>query len=357
MALTGPSGERMAVKVDVGVLQRLSELDGPSGFEGHVREYVKAMAARPGVKVSVDRLGNVIAEVDGPGPRVMLIAHMDEIGFMVSEVDDDGFVYFTTLGGWDPRLLPGLSVRVLGSKRTLVGTVGMKPPHITTEEERRKVPEPSDLFVDTGLDASVLARAGVRVGTPIAPANAFRRLSRNRVMGKAFDDRAGCYVLLRLLHGGDLPCAATFVWSVQEELGARGAGPAVERVDPDYVIVEECTIAADFPGVPKQKVVSRMNEGPVITVMDRLAVSDHALVDLALEEASSRGLPAQLKKPGIGATDAGPIHIRRQGYRALPLALPARYIHGPEAILDLRDVEATVDLTRAVLERLARERP
>ena len=114
----------MAAKIDVGVLQRLSELDGPSGFEDEVREYVKGMAAQAGADVSVDRLGNVIASVRGPPPHVMLVAHMDEIGLMVSEVDDDGFLFFTTIGGWDPRLLPGLSVRVLGSRRKLYGTIG-----------------------------------------------------------------------------------------------------------------------------------------------------------------------------------------------------------------------------------------
>jgi endoglucanase len=344
----------MATKVDVGVLQRLSELDGPSGFEGEVREYVRGMAERAGADVEVDRIGNVIASVKGPGPHVMLIAHMDEIGLMVSDIDHDGFLMFTTLGGWDPRLLPGLTVRVLGSRRKLYGTVGMKPPHITTEEERRKVLEPGDLFVDTGLDPGALTKAGVRVGTPMVPANPFRRLARGRVMGKAFDDRAGCYMLMRLLHEGGLPCRATYVWSVQEELGMRGAGPAVERVDPDYAVVLECTIAADFPGVPPAKVVSRMRGGPVLTVMDRAAVSDPGLVDAVLEEAKASGTPVQIKKPGIGATDAGSIHLRRLGYRSVALALPGRYIHGPEAILDLKDVEATLGLARALVARLAK---
>lgn len=343
----------MARSIDVGVLQRLSELDGPSGFEGPVRDHITYLAGGMADEVEMDRIGNVIARVPGPSPSVMLIAHMDEIGFMVSEVDDDGFIYFTTLGGWDPRLMPGLEVRVMGSKRSLPGTVGMKPPHITSLEERSKVPEVGDLFIDTGLSRSSIERAGVRVGTPMVPATSFRRLSRNRVMGKAFDDRAGCFVLLRLLEEGHLPCDTALVWSVMEELGSRGAGPAVERVDPDYVIVVEGTIAADFPGVPKQKIVSRMGGGPVLTVMDRLAISDAAMVDAAIEEAKARGIPLQLKKPGIGATDAGPIHIRREGYRAIPFAVPSRYIHSPAGVMDLRDLYATEDIVRAMLERIA----
>lgn len=344
----------MAARIDVGVLQHLSELDGPSGFEDEVREYVKGMATRAGADVMVDRLGNVIARVKGSPPHVMLVAHMDEIGLMVSEVDDDGFLFFTTIGGWDPRLLPGLSMRVLGSHRKLYGTIGMKPPHITSEEERHKVLEPSELFIDTGLDQAALTKAGVRIGTPIVPANPFRRLSRSRVMGKAFDDRAGCFMLLRLLYEGDLPCQTTFVWSVQEELGMRGAGVAVESVDPDFAVVLECTIAADFPNVPSVKVVSRMRDGPVLTVMDRAAVSDPGLVQAVLEEAEAKGIPVQIKKPGIGATDAGSIHLRRIGYRAVALALPGRYIHGPEAILDLKDVDSTVDLALALLASLAK---
>jgi endoglucanase len=305
----------MAKKVDVGVLQRLSELNGPAGFEGPVREYITDMAKELGAKPEVDKLGNVHAHVKGKGPKVMLIAHMDEIGLMTADIDDKGFIYFTNLGGWDVRLLPGLEVTVMAPGRDLPGTIGMKPPHITTAAEREKVVEMSDLFVDTGLDSAALKRVGVRVGTPIAPSTSFRRLSKQRVMGKAFDDRAGCYVLLKLLDEGNLPCDVTFVWSVQEEVGARGGGPAATKIDPDYVIVVESTIASDFPGVPRLKI--------------------------------------QLKKPGIGATDAGPIHLRGTGYRALPLAVPTRYIHGPAGIVDLRDLESTVSLVRAMVDRLA----
>lgn len=345
----------MARKVDVGVLQRLSEMNGPAGFEGPVREYVSDLARRLGAEVSVDKMGNVHGHVKGGGPKVMLIAHMDEIGLMVADIDDDGFIYFTNLGGWDPRLLPGLEVTVMAEGRDLPGTVGMKPPHITSEAERKQVAEMTDLFVDTGLDAAGLQRAGVRVGTPIAPSTSFRRLSRNRVMGKAFDDRAGCYILLRLLEEGDLPCDVTFVWSVQEEVGARGGGPAATRIDPDYVIVVESTIAADFPGVPRQKVIARLLEGTVVTVMDRLQIADPGMLKALLEVAEERNLKVQIKKPGIGATDAGPIHLRGTGYRALPLAVPSRYIHGPASILDLRDLENTVSLVRAMVERLADE--
>ncbi len=343
----------MARKVDVGVLQRLSELDGPSGFEGAVRDYVVEMARGFGADVDVDKLGNVIAHVPGKGPKVMLIAHMDEIGFIVSEVDETGFVYFSNLGGWDVRLLPGLEVKVLAPGRSLPGTIGMKPPHITSEEERKRVTEMADLFIDTGLERAALERAGVRVGTPVVPAMSFRRLSRHRVMGKAFDDRAGCFVLLRLLEEGDLPCDTWFVWSVQEEVGARGGGPAATRVDPDFVIVCEGTIAADFPGVPKQKIISRMLAGTVVTIMDRLQIADRGLVDAVIEVAKEKKLKVQLKKPGVGATDAGPIHIRGEGYRALPLAVPTRYIHSAAGIMDLRDLENTIALVGAMLERLS----
>jgi endoglucanase len=156
------------------------------------------------------------------------------------------------------------------------------------------------------------------------------------------------------LEEGALPCEVTFVWSVQEEVGARGAGPAVSRVDPDFVMVSECTIAADFPGVPKQKVVASLLAGTVLTVMDRMMISDPRLVDLCIEVAKDRKLKVQLKKPGIGGTDAGPIHIRGEGYRALPLATPSRYIHSPAGIMDLRDVENTVGLIGAMLKRLSK---
>ncbi len=343
----------MAERLDIGVLQRLSELDGPSGFEGRVREYILEMARRATDQVVVDRLGSVIATKPGPPPRVLLIAHMDEIGLIVSDIDDEGFLFFTNLGGWDTRLLPGLEVRVLAPKRTLPGVIGQKPPHITSEEERKRVLDMSDLFVDTGLDRAALTRAGVRIGTPMVPATSFRRLSRRRVMGKAFDDRAGCYVLLRLLHGEDLPCETHFAWSVQEEVGTRGGGPVGTRVDPDYVIVVEGTIAADFPGVAKQKVISRLLGGPVVTVMDRGAISDPDLLEAAIEVARAKGIRYQLKKPAIGATDARPIHVRGVGYRTVAFATPTRYVHNPTGILDLRDLQAVEDIVRAVVDRLS----
>jgi putative aminopeptidase FrvX len=343
----------MARKVDVGVLQRLSEMNGPAGFEGPVREYIADMARELGAEVEVDKMGNVHGHVRGRGPKLMLIAHMDEIGLMTADIDEQGFIFFTNLGGWDARLLPGLEVTVMAPGRDLPGTIGMKPPHITSVAERERVADMADLFVDTGLDAAALKRAGVRVGTPIAPSTSFRRLSKHRVMGKAFDDRAGCYVLLRLLEEGNLPCDVTFVWSVQEEVGARGGGPAATRVDPDYVLVIESTIAADFPGVPRQKIISRLLHGTVVTVMDRLQIADPGMLEALLEVAEERKLKVQLKKPGIGATDAGPIHLRGTGYRALPLAVPSRYIHGPASIMDLRDMENTVTLVRAMVERLA----
>ena len=344
----------MTRKVDVGVLQRLSELNGPSGFEGPVREYIAEMARGFGANVEVDKLGNVIAHVKGKGPKVMLIAHMDEIGLITSDIDDGGFIYFSNLGGWDTRLLPGLEMTVMAPKRNIPGTIGMKPPHITSEAERKSVPEMADLFVDTGLDRKALERAGVRVGTPMVPSTSFRRLSAHRVMGKAFDDRMGCYLLLRLLENGDLPCDTYLVWSVQEEVGTRGGGPAAPRVDPDYVIVVEGTIAADFPGVPKQKIVSRMRAGTVVTVMDRMHIADAGMLDALLQVAKENNLKVQLKKPGIGATDAGPIHLRGTGYRAIPMAVPARYIHSPAGITDLRDIENTENLLAAMLRRLAK---
>jgi endoglucanase len=343
----------MARKVDIGVLQRLSELNGPAGFEGPVRDYILDMARDLGAKPEVDKMGNVHVNVRGKGPKVMLIAHMDEIGLITSDIDEQGFIYFSNLGGWDIRLLPGLEVTVMARGRDLPGTIGMKPPHITSLAEREKVVDMSELFVDTGLDAAGLKRAGVRVGTPIAPSTSFRRLSKNRIMGKAFDDRAGCYVLLKLLAEGNLPCDTTFVWSVQEEVGARGGGPAATKVDPDFVLVVESTIAADFPGVPRQKIISRLLHGTVVTVMDRLQIADAGMLDALLEVAQERKLKVQIKKPGIGATDAGPIHLRGTGYRALPLAVPSRYIHGPASILDLRDLENTVSLVRAMVDRLA----
>jgi endoglucanase len=331
------------------LLRDLSNLAGPPGFENEVRDYL-AKAVRPlADKLRTDRLGNLIASFEGKGPRIMLAAHMDEVGFIATHLFEGGFLGFTTLGGWDPRVLPGGQVTVMGDKGRATGTIGVKPPHITSPAEREKVIPVDELTVDTGLTPSETRAKGIRIGSPMVPATRFEQLSRSIVTGKAFDDRAGCAVMALLatsLEGLN----ADLVWTVQEEVGTRGAGPAAFGLEPDFGLVLEGTAAGDFPSVAESKRPSAMGKGPVITAADHTTIVPVRLVQHLIKTAQRAKVPFQIKKPLVGGTDAGPIHMSRAGVPTAIVSISVRYLHSWSLMMDLRDVDRELTLVRAFLK-------
>lgn len=337
------------------LLRDLSNLPGPPGFEEEVRGYI-AKAVKPFAdKVRTDKLGNLIASFEGKGPRLMVAAHMDEVGFITTHLHDGGFLNFVPLGGWDPRVLPGGKVTVLGDKARATGTMGVKPPHITSAAEREKVIAIDELTVDTGLTKKEMKAKGIRIGTPMVPATIFEQLSPNIVSGKAFDDRAGCVAMLLLaekLEGANVD----LVWTVQEELGARGAGPAAFGLEPDIGLVLEGTAAGDFPSVSESKRPSAMGKGPVITAADHTTVVPVKLVQHLIKTAERAKVPYQVKKPLVGGTDAGPIHLSRAGVPTAIVSLSVRYLHSWSLMLDMRDFDRELKLVRAFVKDVAAKR-
>lgn len=336
----------------VALLRELSELPGPPGFEDEVRARLQEAVKPHADRVRTDRMGNLIASFDGKGPRVMLAAHMDEVAFIVTHLHDGGFLSFTTLGGWDPRILPGGQVDVLGDSATALGTIGIKPPHITSAAEREKVIAVDELTVDTGLTKREMSAKGIRIGTPMVPATKFAQLSRNIVSGKAFDDRGGCTVMAALAEGLK-GVNADLVFTVQEEVGTRGAGPAAFGLEPDLALVLEGTAAGDFPSVPAHKQPSAMGKGPVITAADHTTIVPVRLVKHLIRTAERAKVPYQVKKPLVGGTDAGPIHRSRAGVPSAIVSLSVRYLHSWSLMLDLRDMEAELKLVRGFLKDVA----
>jgi tetrahedral aminopeptidase len=334
------------------LLRDLSNLPGPSGSEDEVRAYLERAVRPHADKVRTDRLGNLIASFQGKGPRLMVAAHMDEVGFITTHLHDGGFLNFTTLGGWDTRILPGGKVTVLGDKGRASGTIGVKPPHITSPAEREKVIPLDELTVDTGLTKGEMAGKGIRIGSPMVPATTFEQLSRNIVAGKAFDDRAGCAVMA-LLAEGLSGANADLVFTVQEEVGTRGAGPAAFGLEPDLGLVLEGTAAGDFPSVPENKRPSAMGKGPVITAADHTTIVPPKLVRHLIGTAERLRVPYQVKKPLVGGTDAGPIHLSRAGVPTAIVSLSVRYLHSWSLMLDLRDVDRELTLVRAFVKDVA----
>jgi endoglucanase len=334
------------------LLRELSELPGPPGFEDEVRARLQEAVKPHADRLRTDRMGNLIASFDGKGPRIMVAAHMDEVAFIVTHLHDGGFLSFTTLGGWDPRILPGGQVKVLGDDAPALGTIGIKPPHISSAAERDKVIPVDELTVDTGLTKREMAAKGVRIGTPMVPATQFAQLSKNIVSGKAFDDRAGCTVAAALAEGLT-GVNADLVFTVQEEVGTRGAGPAAFGIEPDLALVLEGTAAGDFPSVPTHKQPSAMGKGPVITAADHTTIVPVRLVKHLIQTAERAKVAYQVKKPLVGGTDAGPIHRSRAGVPTAIVSLSVRYLHSWSLMLDLRDMEAELKLVRAFLKDVA----
>ena len=331
------------------ILKAVTSAFGVSGFEEEVREVIAKLVSPLVDEVTTDVLGNLIAKRNGNGPRVMLDAHMDELGFMVSHIEEKGFLRFAMIGGWDQRIVPSHSVVIRTREgRKVRGVVGTVPPHLTSQEERDKAPKIEDMFVDVGaVSADEVARMGIRPGDPMTVAYPFAELNDNVIMTKALDDRAGCAVIIRALQelkGKDLGVSLSCVFSTFEEEGLRGARTAAYALDPQIALSFEGTIAADVPGIPPHKQPTALGKGPAISVGDHTILVPRRMVE-ALEAAAARaGVAYQYKKPKYGGTNAGAIHQSRGGVLAGVLSVPCRYIHAPYGICRLDDFENTVKM-------------
>lgn len=332
------------------LLRELSDAFGVAGFEDEVRDLIKGLIEPYVDELYVDTLGNLIASRRGrEGPKLMLDAHMDEVGLMVSYIEEDGYLRFATIGGWDERILPAQAVTILTRRRERVhGVIGTAPPHILKKEERERPIRVEEMFIDIGAGSRrEVEERGVRIGDPAVIHYPFVRLNENFVRGKALDDRAGCAVLIRVLEelqDEELGLTLALNFAVGEEIGLRGARTAAYQIEPDLAIAVEGTIGADMPGVAKHRQPVVLGRGPALTVADRSIIVDHGLL-LALERAAEEnGISYQYKLPTYGSTDAGAIHLTRGGVRAAVVSVPCRYIHSPLSLLRLDDLEATVQL-------------
>lgn len=342
------------------LLRRLSEAFGPSGYEKAVRAVVREEIQGAVDRLDVDALGNLIAFKAGVGPeprlKVMASAHMDEVGFMITQITKNGMLSFKPVGGIDARLLLGKRL-VIGESR-LQAIIGAPVPHLQKGEEEKRVVEVDDMAIDIGAADEKGANGKIKVGDYAVFATQFLALSEDAgwptVRGKAFDDRAGCAALVALLRRERFPIDLFGVFTVQEEVGLRGARVAAHRVNPNAAFALEGTLCDDLPRPPDEDStpVTRLGDGPAITLMDRSVVAHPGLVALLQEAAADQGIPIQYKAPGLGSTESGATHLAHSGVPATTVSVPCRYIHGPAAILNLNDLDATVRLMDATLRRI-----
>ena len=337
-------------------LEKLSNACGVADREDEVRNLMIKLLKPYADEVKVDRLENVIAIKKGEktAPKVMLAAHMDEVGLMVKTITKDGFLQFTKMGGIDDRILLAQKVSVLTEKAALPGVVGSKPPHIQKEEERKKIIPYDEMFIDIGAENREDAKAmGVKVGDPVAFDVEYVKLGKDTVMGKAFDNRAGCAVMVETLKQLEkTDCTVYAVGTIQEELGLRGAATATFSVDPDVGIALDVTIAGDTPGVREFDTTVKMGKGPALTVSDSGLITHPKVLRWLIDTATQNSIDYQLETGLLGTTDAARMALTRQGVPSGTISIPARYIHSPVGLISLKDAENCAKLAALAVQKI-----
>jgi endoglucanase len=343
------------------LMKEMMEAFGPSGFEREVNSLFKKYMEPYADEVITDKLGSVgfIAKGSYDRPRVLITGHTDEVGFIISSLTDEGFLTFNQLGGWFDQVLLGQRVVIRGSKGNIHGIIASKPPHILPEEERKKVLEKKDMFIDVGATSRQEAEdCGIKVGDPIVPYSTFQLIQNGKVaMGKAFDDRIGAFVFAeafkrmkaqKIGHPNTIYGVAT----VQEEVGLRGAQTIAHVVDPDVAIILEVDIAGDVPGIKPQDALTKMGKGPSLLTFDAGMIPNQPLKEWVIEVAKQSQIPLQLSQMKGGRTDGAPIHMSRAGCPTVVIGVPTRHIHSHSGLLSLKDTENTVRLIMELSKRL-----
>jgi tetrahedral aminopeptidase len=327
----------------------------PSGYEGPLQQVVRDYAAGFADQMRTDVHGNVIAIRNPDAPlRVMLAGHCDQIGLIVQHVDDDGFLFVQSIGGWDPQVLVGQRMTVWGDNGPVLGLIARKPIHLLTEEERKQVPKIKDLWVDIGATNKEQAQGHVRVGDPVTVELRFQELHNGRAISAAMDDKSGVWVVMEALRRTDrskLQCGVYAVSTVQEEVGLRGAHTSAFSIDPHVGIAVDVCHATDCPTVEKKEEGDvRLGRGPVIY---RGPNMNTKVVQRLVEAAGANQIPYQLAASGrITPTDVNPIQINRAGVAAGLVSIPNRYMHSPVEMVSLDDLDRAADLLARFMESL-----
>lgn len=331
------------------LLERLSNACGIPGREDEVRDLLRQELAQHVDEMWTDALGNLIFR-KGHGPvKVMLDAHMDEVGFCVGSITDEGYVKLKKVGGLDDRVLPGRQVWLTNQR--LPGVIGAKAWHLTSAEEKRKAISFDDMYVDIGCQSRAeVAELGIEPGDPVYFATTFERFSDKVVKGKAFDDRAGCTVLGTILHQHSYPGLTLYgAFTCQEEVGLRGARVAAYNLNPDLAIALEGTGSANGAGVDPFDTITNMGEGPAISLMDASSIPNLRVFEELGRVARENGIRYQHRRLLGGGTDAGGIALQRTGVPTCTVSVPCRYIHTNAALLNLDDLQGAVSLVHRFL--------
>lgn len=317
-------------------LEKLCNASGPSGYEGDVRNIIKDEVKNYIDEIKVDKIGNIIVHKKGNGTKVLIDAHMDEVGFIITGYNEDGTLKFYSLGGINSKVIP-CKVVLIGDKK-IPGVIGLKPIHLQSKKERQKNLSYSDCCIDIGSKSKEETKNIIKLGDYAVFDTEFGSFGEGLVKGKAFDDRMGCDILIEVLKH-NYNCDIYGVFNVQEEVGERGAFISAYSVKPDIGIVLEGTICADMPNISRHLRATEIGKGPAISIMDKTSIFNGDIAEAIINVANKNGIPYQFRKAIAGGNDAGAIHMSGQGAKIATMSVPCRYIHSSVSVASLSDIE------------------
>ena len=340
------------------LMRELCLASGISGHEDEVANIIERELKDVADSIERDNMGNIIATKKGSkkAPKIMLAAHMDEIGFLVRFIDDNGFIKFSKIGGIVDSILVNLTVTIHSSVgEDVIGVIGSKPPHVTKPEERKKVIPADELFIDIGAKDKEDAEKMVAIGDAITFNSLFVEYPNNLIMGKAMDNRAGCYVLMEVLKRIETDATVYAVGTVQEEVGLKGAKTAAFKLNPDMAIALDVTLSGDHPGIKPEEAPVVIGEGPSLILSDaggRGILTSTSVKELITKAGDENDIKYQLEVSDGGTTDGSAIQLIREGIPTGVLSVPTRYIHTPVSVCSMEDIESTIQLIVAAINSL-----
>lgn len=333
------------------LLEKLCNTPGLPGDEYRIREIFLKEISQYTSDIKTDVLGNVIANIKGKGPKLVLDAHMDEVGFMISHIDERGFIFVTSLGGMDARVFYGQRLVFWGKHKPITGMVAAIPPHISRNTGNREVPDVEDCVVDVGMSPEKV-RENLEIGDLATYATAYEE-NEESVLSKALDNRLGMFVILEALRKSTIVNCDLFITAtVQEEVGLRGARIITPVYEPDFVVALEGTVAMDIPGIANHKTLANTLRGPEIRLSDRYLVAHRQFSFFISQLAETNKIPYQITVKKAGSTNATAMQVTGKGSRAAVLSVPVRYLHSPTSIAYKSDIRNTIDLISQIIENI-----
>ena len=323
------------------LLEKLSNASGPSGFEGEVREIIRDEIKNYVDEIKVDVMGNVIAHKKGNGKKVLIDAHMDEVGFIITGYNEDGTLRFESLGGINGKVI--LSKVVLIGKNKIPGVIGFKPIHLQSGDERKKNVKASQCCIDIGLNSKEETKKLIKLGEFVVFDMKYGEFGDGLVKGKAFDDRMGCAVAIEILKE-NYNCDLYVSFNVQEEVGERGTYVSAFDIQPEIGVALEGTICADMPNIPKHLRATEIGKGPALSIMDKTSIFNDEILRSIIKIAEDKEIPYQLRRAIAGGNDAGAILMSGEGAKVATVSVPCRYIHSSVSVASLEDYKNTVRL-------------